>query len=759
MNNSIFNSTKNLKNAVAIFLVILAFGQAKAQNPISPALAFNVFAQNGVAFYTSETEGPVAMGGDLTIAGNYNVSNHNNFSYQINKVNIGLLIGGKVSYKGGNSLQVLNNGYVIIGNQNSSKAWYTDQNGASSPIRITQGSNYNATPNILMSASATTLGVSATVNPIFQTPTIDFAGAFKTMQTSASSISSLKDNMVIYNSPNQNATAIAHSGISSNSQIYIKTLSTGVNVLNIAGADFNNFQSLTFSGQAPDASHVLVINVNAAGSFTWSAFTPSGISGGNAPYILYNFYNTTTLGIAGNGVIEGSLFAPFADITKSSNNSNIEGQVIGQSYSQPASGEIHSYNFAGNIVAGTAAPTTASSALVFNNLDITAISSSWAIGNGSNRIVIISPSAALSSLPSSGTAYTASTVYGSGTAIGGGYVVYNGTGNSVVVTGLTANTTYYYTVVEYNGTGTGIVYATGTLASSAKTLADTDGDGVADIYDAYPSDATRAFNTYYPSASYGTYMFEDNWPGTGDYDFNDLVISYRYNTVTNAANKVVEVKASFVTRAIGASFKNGFAIQLDNMLPAKVSAVAGAKTNAPSWLALSSNGTESSQAYANIVVIDNASRIMPATTSTGFVNTVASDPFITPDTASLTITFVSNSVLPSDIAINPYMIINQNRSRELHMANKVPTSKASPSFFGTSDDKSVPGTGIYYVNKNSLPWALDIPAYVPYSLELTDVTTAYLLLAPWAQSSGSTYTDWFSNTATGYRNTAKMYAH
>lgn len=658
-------------------------------------------------------------------------------------------------------MQVLNNGYAIIGNQNGSKAWYVDQNNASSPIRITPNTSYNSSPIVSLSASAPTLGVSATVNPVFQPSPINFSTAFATMQATSTSMSTAKDNTVIYNSPNQNAVAIAHSGIGSNAQIYINTLTTGTTFLNIVGTDLNNFQGLTFNGQTPDANHLLVLNINAAGTFNWSSFNTAGISGTNAQYILYNFYNTTSLTFSGNNAIEGTIFAPFATIAKSSNNSNIEGQVIGQSYIQTAGGEIHSYNFTSTVAVPVSTPTVSSTNFVFNSVDVTTLSASWTIGNGTNRVVVASksPITAFSSSASLlSTAAVANSIYGIGSALGGGYVVYNGTGNSVVVTGLTANTKYYFAVVEYNASaptnGTLSTY----LLSSTTTLTDTDGDGVADVYDAYPTDPTRAFNNYYPSAGYGTYLFEDNWPSNGDYDFNDLVIGYQYNTVTNAANQVVELKANLVVRAAGANYQNGFGIQLDGLSPSLVTGVVGANTKSPTWLSTIANGTEGNQTYANVIVLDNASRVLPTTNGNPIVNTIASTPYVAPDTINVTISFVQNQISPSSISINPYLIINQNRGKELHMANKKPTSLVNTSYFGADDDKSVPASGVYYVNKSNLPWALDVPATIPYPIEGVSVTKAYLYLANWAQSSGAQNADWFLNNL-GYRNTAYIFSH
>ncbi|HMG94169.1 MAG TPA: T9SS type A sorting domain-containing protein [Chryseolinea sp.] len=77
----------------------------------------------------------------------------------------------------------------------------------------------------------------------------------------------------------------------------------------------------------------------------------------------------------------------------------------------------------------------------------------WVNGNGARRIVVIHEGAAVDSNPVDGVSFTANALYGSGTEIGtGNYVVYDGTGTTVTVTGLNDATTYYFRFYEYNGT-------------------------------------------------------------------------------------------------------------------------------------------------------------------------------------------------------------------------------------------------------------------------------------------------------------------
>ncbi|NML65614.1 T9SS type A sorting domain-containing protein [Hymenobacter sp. RP-2-7] len=102
-------------------------------------------------------------------------------------------------------------------------------------------------------------------------------------------------------------------------------------------------------------------------------------------------------------------------------------------------------------------------------------------GTGQGRVVAIAaiPSGAPTPLAAAdSTFYTANPVYGQGSAIGQGFIVYAGTGHSVTVTNLTPSTIYYITCAEFNTDGTHIRYnnrgssiATSTRVASATALA------------------------------------------------------------------------------------------------------------------------------------------------------------------------------------------------------------------------------------------------------------------------------------------------
>lgn len=285
---------------------------------------------------------------------------------------------------------------------------------------------------------------------------------------------------------------------------------------------------------------------------------------------------------------------------------------------------------------------------------------------------------------------------------------------------------------------------------------DSDNDGVANQYDAYPNDPEKALNQYSPSATtYGTLAFEDLWPGRGDYDFNDLVLNYRFNLVSNGANQVKEIQAEFIVKAIGASYTNGFGFEIP-VQASNIQSVTGSKIT-ENYIQLASNGTESGQDKAVFIVFDNAFQHIPRIAGK-FVNTEMDAAKTVGIPISITIKF-TNPVYINDlgsIPFNPFIIINKERGKEVHLSNHTPTNLANPAYLGTLQDASNPTNGKYYRTANGLPYAIHIPINFDYSIEKEAINKAHLKFAEWAQSGGTSSKDWYLNKS-NYRNTSKVY--
>ncbi|MCE1187951.1 MAG: fibronectin type III domain-containing protein [Ignavibacteria bacterium] len=143
-------------------------------------------------------------------------------------------------------------------------------------------------------------------------------------------------------------------------------------------------------------------------------------------------------------------------------------------------------------------PTAQSSNITFTNAAATSFTINWTSGDGANRIVVMKQGSAVSVDPTDGTTYTANAAFGSGSTTGtGNYVVYEGPGNSVAVTGLTKGLTYYVAVYEYNGASTNTNYLTPSTATGSKATPALAGHIViAEVYGAGGNSGATYTNDY-----------------------------------------------------------------------------------------------------------------------------------------------------------------------------------------------------------------------------------------------------------------------
>lgn len=326
------------------------------------------------------------------------------------------------------------------------------------------------------------------------------------------------------------------------------------------------------------------------------------------------------------------------------------------------------------------------------------------------------------------------------------------------------NFSWMNTVPDLDG-NTRIVNATvdmGPYEYSVPVVTDTDGDGVADVDDDYPTDPLRAFNNYYPAAGNGTLAYEDLWPGKGDYDFNDLIIDYRFMTVTSGSNHIVETFGTFIVKAFGASFENGFGFQLanNNIAGADIISVTGYDLQ-EGYINLGANGIEQGQAIPTIIVYDNAFNILTHPGSGIGVNTDPYAPYIDPDTLNIYMSYAQGTYTLGELDIpnfNPFIMVGLDRGIEVHLPDYQPTDLADQSVFGTDDDDTNPAIGKYYKTTTNLPWAINIPEPFEYPIEKKDITSVYLKFAEWAESGGQLYQDWYKDEP-GYRNSSLIYTH
>ena len=128
-------------------------------------------------------------------------------------------------------------------------------------------------------------------------------------------------------------------------------------------------------------------------------------------------------------------------------------------------------------------PLVAASSISFSTVANTSMTVGWTRGDGASVLVVVR-AGSIPVNPVDGATYTADSAFGSGTDLGSGsYVVYKGSGTSVALTGLSANTAYHVAIFEFNGSSNGENYLVSgrPTASRSTTIAapDTSASSVA----------------------------------------------------------------------------------------------------------------------------------------------------------------------------------------------------------------------------------------------------------------------------------------
>lgn len=217
--------------------------------------------------------------------------------------------------------------------------------------------------------------------------------------------------------------------------------------------------TLTLATPGPGTSRILVANAGSAVTFV----PTDGIT-----YPADPDYSTSTDLGSGNKVV-GVGAGPF----------NVSGLTADTKYfftiyefnGAVATG-AENYNPTGYSNSRNTTPTTATSGFSYTGVTETGMTLNWTtLGDGDRRMIIMRQGALVATDPTNQTAYTANGNFNfgvapiPGSAIGAGIVVYDGTGASVALTNLLPNTTYYFSVYDYNSFEGGSVQTTTSKAA------------------------------------------------------------------------------------------------------------------------------------------------------------------------------------------------------------------------------------------------------------------------------------------------------
>lgn len=179
-----------------------------------------------------------------------------------------------------------------------------------------------------------------------------------------------------------------------------------------------------------------------------------------------------------------------------------------------------------------------------------------------------------------------------------------------------------------------------------------------------------------------TYVFEDNYPLVGDYDFNDVAldVTIEYNR-DEATNHIQSTKISVTLAAVGASKFLGAGLRIVEVNKSAISAISYGGTGVsrfPATLLGSFFGTsiEEDNTFLTIPLFGNAHAVFDNVSNGTFINTVASNATITtPHTTATPYTYEITLEHTDKNQVNPliskdnldFFIAYQHRSMKKRM--------------------------------------------------------------------------------------------
>jgi LruC domain-containing protein len=235
--------------------------------------------------------------------------------------------------------------------------------------------------------------------------------------------------------------------------------------------------------------------------------------------------------------------------------------------------------------------------------------------------------------------------------------------------------------------------------------------------------------------TFGMLLFEDMWPENGDLDFNDQSVAYNFVLVQNAEGKTLALQASLSMLSAGGVLRNGLHLHLP--VPA----------SAAQTILLTRNGQQAAVTPRPgeddlVITIAEGTRALFAGGEEGVVNVLAVQPAAPATPTSLLIRFAQPVDLdPSKAPFDLFIARTGKFGHQVHLPPYGGTAGMDRTLFGQGDDASLPTW--HFINHNGLPFALHVPASVPWPREGVSLDRVYPDVGAFAASGGTQHTDWY----------------
>lgn len=257
-----------------------------------------------------------------------------------------------------------------------------------------------------------------------------------------------------------------------------------------------------------------------------------------------------------------------------------------------------------------------------------------------------------------------------------------------------------------------------------------------------------------------TFLFEDNWPIKGDYDFNDMVIESS-GKLRFEQNYLRYISLNAKVIASGATFHNGFNIIFestafpntalgdiitysaydsdDNLLPMTSGEVQSAYGTDVIW--------SESDGHLEFKFFTDVFDVMSPPHGSLAMNTNMDAAWVDPIRIKIRIDY--NHLIPFNPAnpvlnmneLNPFIIVDGVSGYEIHLPGEFLSGNFSQqTLFNTGDDNSSLTT---FTTVNNLSWGMMLEGRLEYPREQVDMILAYPELADYFGGTQGIFDNWW----------------
>lgn len=285
---------------------------------------------------------------------------------------------------------------------------------------------------------------------------------------------------------------------------------------------------------------------------------------------------------------------------------------------------------------------------------------------------------------------------------------------------------------------------TGDIPIILATQGDSDADGVVDAQDAAPCEHRVSAWIFAPAEqTYGMMLFEDQWPATGDFDFNDVVLAYNEALGYASDGRLTKLRLDVSVLAVGAHQRNGLGFRLPGVDPEDVTSLVLSIDGRP--VPVEPRAGESDLV---LVLAEDVHALFGVGHPSEFVNTDPTQPRRPYASLALEIEIDPGHGLSAADAPFDLFIFDPARGAEIHRPRYRGTAALNSSLVGTADDGT--DSERAFVSRNGIPFALELPELADYPFEGERIDALYPGIVDFGATHGTGSTQFYRTPRPGH---------